>query len=172
MPTPHEIRRYESGSQGRLASTLTAAGRPRPQLACPDEIPTTLSQWRQSVANNHQSQTVPNLASPLVESTPASTDPNLFDSQPGLDCSGDQTSIPSPTGSIEQKFSLRNSITSLSSSSDLAESHSPLSLSREYSTTRVCSRLPLIYYFTPNRAQCFSFCHQHHALFSDPGLGL
>ncbi|KAF8418018.1 vacuolar import and degradation protein [Tirmania nivea] len=138
MPTPDEIRRYETGNDGLLASSMTAAGRQRPQLACPDEIPTTLSQWRQSVANNHESS-LPGEAGLLssLANAISPTDSKLAENQSGSDCSRDQISIPSPTGSIDQKFSLRNSVFSLASSSDLSESHSPLSLSHEYSTTRL-----------------------------------
>ena len=172
MPTPDEIRRYETGSESLLASPLTAAGRQRPQLACPDEIPTTLLQWRQSVANNHESSLPRDarLLSSLADAIPP-TDSKLAENQSGSDCSRDQISIPSPTGSIDQKFSLHNSVTSLTSSSDLPESHSPLSLSHEYSTTRVRDTLfdlwtLLSNMFTPNT----SFYHQYHA--HSFGLGL
>ena len=133
MPTPDEIRRHDIGSD---AFSLTA-GRSRPQLACPDEIPLTLSQWRQSVlANNHQSQEVTVPTSPLEDAAISPIDVKHLENQPGSDCA---TAQASPTGSIEQKFPPLNSVTSLTSSSELYESQSPLSLSHEFSTTRVSS---------------------------------
>ncbi|KAF8474687.1 vacuolar import and degradation protein-domain-containing protein [Kalaharituber pfeilii] len=136
MPTPDEIRRHEIGRQGLLDPVANTGGRQRPQLACPDEIPLTLSQWRQSVANNHESQEH-GPASPVGESIHSPADPKQSENQDGSDCVRAQ-SIPSPSGSVDQKFQLRsNTGTSLTSSSELSESHSPLSLSHEYSTARL-----------------------------------
>jgi len=117
--------------ENAFASTFTAVGRQRAQLACPDEIPTTLSQWRQSVADNQSQHEM----SPLSDLPSASTDSKFPDTQPDVECI--RPHILCPTGPIDQRFPARNSITSIASSSEFSESHSPLSLSHEFSTTRL-----------------------------------
>lgn len=131
MPTPDEIRGHGNGSlalEASLALTSSPNRQPRPQLACPEDNSLTLSQWRQSVAN---SETTISPVSPSGESVPSPTD----EKQDGPQF------ITSRTNSVDQK-SLQLRKGSDAFTTYFFGPHSPLSLSHEFSSIRVCLNHP------------------------------
>lgn len=134
MPTPDEIRNHGIDGSVMIHTFNGPIGRQmRPQLACPDEVPSTLSQWRQSVANNQNNIHSHEPITPLSRTT---SDSSFGDAkhpeQHAIAHYTGPSPMSSPTSATESKpFQLRNGTT------DLDEVYSPLSLLHEFSSVRL-----------------------------------